>query len=354
MKQLVSILFISFILNYAVYAQNIGIGTTTPSAKLTVEGNELAPNGEGAAIKIQNTSSTNAWYLRAGGNGTFTPLGGFSLADNIGYHFTMAQGGNIGLGILPTTAKLHVNGEIRMQGLNIFEFGAGVAGKEVNAGKVGYNAFGTNALTFVGGGTTNLNRAIFFFAEGGTTMNGPLNFNGPLRVNGNPGTAGQVLSSNGTATPEWTNSSFSNNVRFAASFTTPATFPFDNAYTSIYNTAGADVTIAANTITINKTGLYHFEGYATGVITFTTVASLYNFGFNLIADGIDFEFAAGEEMPRTSSSIFEFSKTIHFSQDVYVTAPAIIKPQAGVGLGSGGSGATRSASGKITGYLISE
>ncbi len=354
MKKLI-LLAVAYLCTFSfLSAQNIGIGTTTPSAKLTVEGNELTPNGEGAAIKIQNTSSTNAWYLRAGGNGTFTPIGGFSFADNIGYHFIMAQGGNIGLGILPTAARLHVNGEIRMQGVNVFEFGAGVAGKEVNAGKIGYNAFGTNALTFVGGGTTNLNRSIFFFAEGGTTMNGPLNFNGPLRINGNPGTTGQVLSSNGTSTPEWTNSSFSNNVRFAASFTTPGTFPYDNTYASIYNASGADVSIAANTITINKTGLYHFEGYATGVVTFTTVATLYNFQFNLIADGIDFEFSAGDEMPRTSSTILEFSKTIHFSQDVYVTAPAIIKPQAAIGVGSGGSGITRSASGKITEYLISE
>jgi hypothetical protein len=334
-------------------AQNVGIGTTTPSAKLTVEGSDITANGQAAAIKIQNTASTNSWFIRAGANGTTTPLNGFSIADNSGYHFNMGPGGNIGLGILPTTAKLHVNGEMRLQGLNLFEFGAGVAGKEPNAGKIGYNAFGQNALTIVGGGTTVPNRAVYFFAEGGTIMNGPLGFNGPLRVNGNPGTTGQVLTSNGTATPEWTNSSFSNNVRFAASFTNSATAPVTNTFISIYNTSGADVTIATNTITINKTGLYHFEGYATGVITFTTLASLYYFSFVLSTDGIDFQFARGEVMPQTSS-FFEFTKTIHFSQDVYVTAPAIISPEATVGVGAGGSGITRSASGKITGYLISE
>lgn len=353
MKKIILLTLLIVCSSLFVHAQNIGIGTTAPSAKLTVEGNELTANGQAAAIKIQNTSSTNAWYMRAGGNGTTTPLGGFSLADNTGYHFTIANGGNIGIGMMPSDAKFHVNGEMRLQGLNLFEFGAGVAGKEVNAGKIGYNAFGQNALTFVGAGTNGSNRSIYFFAEGGTNMNGPLGFNGPLRVNGNPGTAGQVLTSNGTATPEWSNSSFNNNVRFAASFTTPATAPIINTYTSIYNTSAADVTIGANTITVNKTGLYHFEGYATGVITFTTVASLYYFSLSLFADGIEFEFSRGEEMPRTGS-IFEFSKTIHFSQDVYITAPAVIMPQAGIGLGSGGSGATRSASGKITGYLISE
>jgi hypothetical protein len=340
--------------NQFLTAQNIGIGTNTPNAKLTVVGSETTADGLNAAIRLWNTSSTNSWYLRSGAAGTNTPNGGFSIADNSGYHFNMASGGNIGLGIDPTAARLHVNGEMRLQGLNLFEFGAGVANKETNAGKVGYNAFGQNGLVFIGGGSTVPTRSIYFFAEGGTTMNGPLNFNGPLRVNGNPGTAGQVLSSNGTGTAEWTNTSFSNNVRFAASFTAPATFPVTNTFTTLYNTSTPDVSIAANTITVNKTGLYHFEGYATGVITFTTLASLYYFTFNLFADGIDFEFSAGEEMPRTSSTIFEFSKTIHFSQDVYVTAPAIISPQALVGVGSGGSGISRSASGKITGYLIAE
>lgn len=350
----IAIVFIHLICFQYSNAQNIGIGTTTPSAKLTVEGNELTPNGEGAAIKIQNTSSANAWYLRAGGNGTFTPLGGFSLADNIGYHFTMAQGGNIGLGILPTAARLHVNGEMRLQGVNVFEFGAGVANKEVNAGKVGYNAFGQNGLVFVGGGSTNLNRSIFFFAEGGTTMNGPLNFNGPLRVNGNPGTAGQVLSSNGTGTAEWTNTSFSNNVRFAASFTSIASASFNNTYTSIYNTSGADVSIAANTITINKTGLYHLEGYYTGVVEFTGAPAYFKFRFSLFADGIEFKYSDGEDMVRVSSTILRFSKTFNFSQDVYITAPAVIFPEGIISTGTGGSGEARSGSGKITGYLISE
>jgi hypothetical protein len=346
--------FIFFICVQCSNAQNIGIGTNTPSAKLTVAGAETTADGQGAAIRLWNTSSTNSWYLRSGAAGTNTPNGGFSIADNSGYHFNIANGGNIGVGILPTTAKFHVNGEMRLQGLNLFEFGAGVANKETNAGKIGYNAFGQNGLVFVGGGSTNLNRSIFFFAEGGTTMNGPLNFNGPLRVNGNAGTTGQVLTSNGTATPEWSNSSFSNNVRFAASFTTPATFPYDNNYNTIYNNSSSDVTITSTTITINKSGLYHFEGDVTGTITFSTVSSFYNFSLSFLADGIFFNISAGDEMPRTSSTTFEFSKTLQFSKDFYISAPAIIRPQAAVGVGSGGSGITRSASGRITGYLISE
>ncbi len=347
-------LFLFNLLPFIAFSQNIGIGTTVPSAKLTVEGNELTPDGQGAAIKIQNTSSTNAWFLRAGGNGTNTPINGFSIADNTGYHFTMAQGGNIGLGILPTAARLHINGEMRLQGLNLFEFGAGVAGKEVNAGKIGYNAFGQNGLVFIGGGTTNLNRRMFFFAEGGTVMNGPLDFNGPLRVNGNSGTAGQVLTSNGTGTAEWSNNSFSNNVRFAASFTSIASASSSNTYTSIYNTSGANVLISTNAISINKTGLYHFEGYYTGVVSFSSAPSFFTFRFSLFADGIEFKYSDGENMTRVSSTTLQFSRTFNFSQDVYIVAPAVIFPEGIISTGAGGAGESRSGSGKITGYLISD
>lgn len=348
------ILLFFILLPFITIAQNVGVGTATPSAKLTVEGSDITSDGQGAAIKIRNTSATNAWYLRAGANGTNTPLNGFSIADNTGYHFNMALGGNIGIGILPSDARFHVDGEMRLQGFNLFEFGAGIAGKEINAGNIGYNAFGQNGLVFVGGGTTNLNRRMFFYAEGGTVMNGPLDFNGPLRINGNTGTAGQVLTSNGTGTAAWSNSSFSNNVRFAASLTSSFSATIPNTYSTIYNTSAADVSITTNTITINKSGLYHFEGYVTPVLTFTSVPPFFAFTFSLYADGIEFQFANGEEMLRTTSTILEFKKTIHFSQDVYITAPAIIFPEGLISTGSGGSGEARSGTGKITGYLISE
>ena len=66
---------------------NIGIGTTAPAAKLTVHGSETTGNGKEAAILLDNTAATvdNEWMLRAGGPGTNTPDGGFSIADKISY-----------------------------------------------------------------------------------------------------------------------------------------------------------------------------------------------------------------------------------------------------------------------------
>lgn len=84
-----------------------------------------------------------------------------------------AHAQNVGIGITPT-AKLHVNGTVKIEGSNMLELGGGVAGKEVNAGKIGYNAFGTDALEIVGAGTNAANRKVYFFAESGTTFNGPI------------------------------------------------------------------------------------------------------------------------------------------------------------------------------------
>ena len=98
--------------------------------------------------------------LRAGGN-TFTGN-------------QVVNGGNIGLGVAVPTAALHIAGGIKINTNNILEFGAGNAGKEGNGGKLGYQAFSTDALDIVGAGTDGTNRKLKVWAEGGTTLSGPL------------------------------------------------------------------------------------------------------------------------------------------------------------------------------------
>lgn len=84
----------------------VGIGTTTPGAKLTVSGTETTADGFGSAIKLANTATGGAnWYFRAGANGTNTPAGAITIANDGAYMMTITSSGNVSFG--PDTAATH-------------------------------------------------------------------------------------------------------------------------------------------------------------------------------------------------------------------------------------------------------
>ena len=91
----------------------------------------------------------------------------------LGEKLTLLGNGNVGMGTATPLAKLHIAGNVKIDANNTLEFGAGVAGKEVSAGKIGYQSFGTNnALDIVGAGTLGSNRKITFWNEGGAEFRG--------------------------------------------------------------------------------------------------------------------------------------------------------------------------------------
>ena len=190
--------------------------------------------------------------------------------------YSAVFGQNVGIGTNTPTAKLDINGPVKLEGNNMFEFGAGIAGKEVNAGKIGYNVFSQNALVLIGAGTTNTNRAFYFYAEGGTTFDGPVNVGGQIKVNGNSGAAGQVLTSNGSADPQWAESAYGNNTRFKTSFSSTIEGDGNMDLTSTgYNLNTSDISIDATSITINKTGLYRLNGGVTGWVSYPVTTPAY-------------------------------------------------------------------------------
>ncbi len=110
-------------------------------------------------------------------------LGSKSGGDKFALNWDGA--GNVGIGETTPSAKLEVNGGVKITSSNRLEFGSDVAGKEPNAGKIGYEAFTPDTLDIVGAGDTATTRKVKIHAEGGTE------FTGGIRVRGGlPGTYG--------------------------------------------------------------------------------------------------------------------------------------------------------------------
>jgi hypothetical protein len=76
-------------------------------------------------------------------------------------------GQNVGIGTTAPTARLHVAGNQKIDSTYTLELGAGLAGKEPNAGKIGYQVFSPTGLDIVGAGTIQQNRKVTVWAEGG-------------------------------------------------------------------------------------------------------------------------------------------------------------------------------------------
>jgi hypothetical protein len=144
----------------------VGIGNTTPAARLTVSGSETAVHGFGAAIKLANTASGGGnWYLRAGATGTATPAGGFTIANDIAYWMTITSGGLVGIGNTTPAARLTVSGS------ETAVHGFGTAIKLANTASGGGNwylrAGATGTATPAGGFTIANDRAYWMSITSG-------------------------------------------------------------------------------------------------------------------------------------------------------------------------------------------
>lgn len=174
---------------------------------------------------------------------------------------------------------------------------------------------------------------------------GNINTKGNIQINGNPGTTGQVLMSKGNASPEWT--TLSNNMaavggKFSivqtavSSQTNQVGNTFSNAlnastsqlglvdfYSTDYNT-NSDITIdlANDLITVNRTGLYHFEGlikfFVNSSQTQIPVAAISYKINNDIAYNIDEEILVA-----TTATLYQ--KSIPLRLDKYLIAGQTLK-----------------------------
>lgn len=351
------------------FAQNVGIGTSTPTENLEIRN----PLRSTVKISSTNLSDTTQFILsnRTGAFGTdflitsrqeqglfFTSKSDLS-ANNNDSAMIIRPNGNIGLGVKFPSAKLQVNGNAIINNFNTLEFGNGIT-KEINAGKIGYRAFSTDALDIVGAGSTAVNRKIHFFNEGGATFDGPVNANSSIQLNGNPGTAGQVLTSNGAADPTWTDAAYGNTIRFSFDLQqTNSAWDEDsiNFTTTNYNLNPAMVVrLATNNsrLQFNHSGLYHFSGsVALGFYNYLSSSTI-NFEayLNFSINNKIFPISSGMATRIEGSSNNDFFKTIPFSFDMYISAGQTLNlrkyfyPYT--------SGYFYAASGYLSGYLISD
>ena len=168
---------------------SVGIGTPTPGEKLEVAGGNVFLSGENIGVIVDATGNKRVGLMKyagreaglwrtAGqdfeiGRTNRTSLTDVSAGTTYTPDLTVDGSGNVGIGTTPG-ARLHIAGNVKINGINTLEFGVGLAGKEINAGKIGYGAFSTDALDIIGAGNGSNNRIIRFYAEGGAVFNGPV------------------------------------------------------------------------------------------------------------------------------------------------------------------------------------
>jgi Chaperone of endosialidase/Head domain of trimeric autotransporter adhesin len=117
---------------------------------------------------------TDAELFKSDSNRVFTVgIGGSPSTRKTA--FVIQQDGMVGIGVRRPEALLHINGDVMVNGDNFIELGANAAGKQVDAGKIGYATFTPATLDIVGGGNTQAQRKIKFWAEGGAVFAGAVN-----------------------------------------------------------------------------------------------------------------------------------------------------------------------------------
>ncbi|KAA9035490.1 tail fiber domain-containing protein [Ginsengibacter hankyongi] len=181
----------------------VGIGTAAPLSALGVQtptGNYGFTHTDGTVTIGSYVNANFGWF----GTRSNHPLT-FFTADG-GPQMTLLQNGNFGIGTITPQAKLHVAGNIKVDAANTIELGAGVTGKESNAGKIGYETYTPDALDIIGAGTLGSNRKITFWNEGSAQFRGNVgigvaNANNKLQIGsvGSTGFSGNdIVVGNGT------------------------------------------------------------------------------------------------------------------------------------------------------------
>jgi len=166
-------------------AYNVGIGTATPSQKLTVAGTIMSTATSNPTLILQDT--THSDITIKGDSGTFSVSNA-----NVGQNITMIYNGSVGIGTTTPSAKLHVTGGyLKLEGV-----GCGIQMPDTSgnpllaittdqntfAGCNIVNAWGNSSNTGVGVGTTRSDGTAFQVKTGVTLSGGLATNSGTQRL----------------------------------------------------------------------------------------------------------------------------------------------------------------------------
>ena len=266
-----------------IYAQNIGLGTNTPQAKLHVKGTGsgtqiILEENAGTILRISNEANSAGPYI---GTTTNHPL---SFVTNNSVKLSLTTAGNLGIGTITPQKLLSVAGGAVIDqnnnntgtSNNILSFGS-LSGEGIGSKRTdGVNQFGLDFYTNnaqrmtitnagrVGIGTNNPQTTL--------DVNGDVNIENRLLLNNSTGNSGQVLVSKGNAAPIWQNMSYGNNDRFFyVSDDANSIIGMDDdtlGFSQRYAYSSA-ITYSNKIFTVNKSGLYRFQGNIQPIITTT-------------------------------------------------------------------------------------
>lgn len=288
-------------------AQNVGIGTATPTQPL-----EVRSAGVAHLLKLDGPLGM---FVSLHENGLYRGYLG-SFAGN-------AEDVDFGTGAGNTNGKLHLT--IRANPRLTID----------DAGNVGI-------------GTTS--------PQWRLDVNGSMQLLGRLFVSGSSGVAGQVLTSNGLSAPSWQTLSgaFDNNVRFSLSASNPTLAAGELTFSTRYNTSPSSVVVSGTTLTFNTTGIYHFDIAISGRIDYSSPLGFNpRFGLNFFVVG---GVGAGNNtvgdialLRRGTSN--SYSGTVIQGFDMYITAGQSLEMSFGYSDGTG-TITEIDTFGYIRGYLI--
>ncbi len=370
-------------------AQSVGINTTGTAPTDTKAMLEvLRPGFSKIKIRTENYSSDTSMLEFT--NRKVSGTGGdfrMSMINQDGMFFTSASdfagntndsllairlNGNVGIGINNPAYKLHLNTPLSANNfLSITTNTTGVSANDgMILGMVGNSArlgnLETGDLRF---GTSNSTR-VLIDASGNVGINnstplykldvgGDINMTGALRVNGATGQMGQVITSNGASAPTWQDQAFSNDVRFSVRLRQSLVSAGNDCNISFtdYNLSPSDISIGTTSLTINKTGLYHFDMELHGTVDYVSASNIYYpfFGLTFYCGPINgYSIIDNRVMSSTSTSNTRWGFEGSGSIDIYITAPATIRVAHGLGALGTPAMSSYSAAGYLVGYLIKE